>query len=435
MNISIIGTGYVGLVNGACLAYHGNKVTCVDIDKKKIENLICGIIPIYEPNLDTMIVDTMANGNLRFSYDYGNIIDSDMVFIAVGTPQDEDGSADLKYVLAAAKELSKYIKNDCIVVVKSTVPVGTCHLVKECITNELKDIGRDITFHIASNPEFLKEGSAIDDCLYPDRIVIGTEDMYTELELLKLYHPWKKPTQILSTDIKSSEMIKYTSNAMLATRISFINEIANLCEKVGANIDDVSKGVGMDSRIGSKFLKPGCGYGGSCFPKDVKALIKIGEENNEQMYILNSVEEVNYFQKRVMFRKLWDRFNGNLNKKTIAVLGLAFKPNTDDMREATSLVLIDLLLDSGCHVKVYDPIAMKRCKEILGDKVQYCEGAYQCILGADATLLVTEWDEFKNIPLSDIKRYMNGNVLIDGRNVYDKHKAIGSGLDYDSIGR
>ena len=222
---------------------------------------------------------------------------------------------------------------------------------------------------------------------------------------------------------------------MLATRISFINEIANLCEKVGANIDDVSKGVGMDSRIGDKFLKPGCGYGGSCFPKDVKALIKIGEEHGEQMYILNSVEEVNYFQKRVMFRKLWNHLNGNLNKKTIAVLGLAFKPNTDDMREATSLVLIDLLLDSGCHVKVYDPIAMKRCKEILGDKVQYCEGAYQCILGADATLLVTEWDEFKNIPLSDIKRYMNGNVLIDGRNVYDKDKAIGCGLVYDGIGR
>ena len=438
MNISIIGTGYVGLVNGACLAYHGNKVTCIDIDKKKIENLNCGIIPIYEPTLDTMIGVAMANGSLRFSYDYADIIDSDLVFIAVGTPQDEDGSADLKYVLAAANELSKYIKNDCIVVVKSTVPVGTCHMVKQCITDELKNLGRDIKFHIASNPEFLKEGSAIDDCLYPDRIVFGTEDAHSKIEMTNLYRTWgfkNTKTQILSTDIKSSEMIKYTSNAMLATRISFINEIANLCEKVGANIDDVSKGVGMDTRIGDKFLKPGCGYGGSCFPKDVKALIKIGEENGEQMYVLNSVEDVNYFQKRVMFRKLLDRFNGNLNKKTIAVLGLAFKPNTDDMREATSLVLIDLLLDSGCNVKVYDPIAMKRCKEILGDKVQYCEGAYQCILGADATLLVTEWDEFKNIPLSDIKRYMNGNVLIDGRNVYDKDKAIGCGLVYDSIGR
>lgn len=438
MNISIIGTGYVGLVNGACLAYHGNKVTCVDIDKKKIENLICGIIPIYEPNLDVMISNATSKNNLSFSSNYEDIEDSDIVFIAVGTPQDEDGSADLKYVLAAAKELAKHIKDNCIVVVKSTVPVGTCHLVKQCITNELASLGRDIQFHIASNPEFLKEGSAIDDCLYADRIVIGTEDVHTQLELRELYRPWSfKNTklQILSTDIKSSEMIKYTSNAMLATRISFINEIANLCEKVGANIEDVSKGVGMDSRIGDKFLKPGCGYGGSCFPKDVKALIKIGEEHGEQMYILNSVEEVNYFQKRVMFRKLWDRFNGNLNKKTIAVLGLAFKPNTDDMREATSLVLIDLLLDSGCNVKVYDPIAMKRCKEILGDKVQYCEGAYQCILGADATLLVTEWNEFKNIPLSDIKRYMNGNVLIDGRNVYDKDKAIGCGLVYDSIGR
>lgn len=438
MNISIIGTGYVGLVNGACLAYHGNKVTCIDIDKKKIESLICGIIPIYEPNLDVMISNAISKNNLSFSSNYEDIEDSDIVFIAVGTPQDEDGSADLKYVLAAAKELAKHIKDNCIVVVKSTVPVGTCHLVKQCITNELASLGRHIQFHIASNPEFLKEGSAIDDCLYADRIVIGTEDVHTQLELRELYRPWSfKNTklQILSTDIKSSEMIKYTSNAMLATRISFINEIANLCEKVGANIEDVSKGVGMDSRIGNKFLKPGCGYGGSCFPKDVKALIKIGEEHGEQMYILNSVEEVNYFQKRVMFRKLWNHFNGNLNKKTIAVLGLAFKPNTDDMREATSLVLIDMLLQEGCNVKVYDPIAMKRCREILGDKVQYCEGVYQCILGADATLLVTEWDEFKNIPLGDIKRYMNGNVLIDGRNVYDKDKAIGCGLVYDSIGR
>jgi UDPglucose 6-dehydrogenase len=438
MDISVIGTGYVGLVNGACLAHYSNKVTCIDIDERKISSMNNGIIPIYEPNLDTMISDAASKKNLFFSSNYEDIKDSDIVFIAVGTPQDEDGSADLKYVLAAARELAKHIKDNCIVVVKSTVPVGTCNLVKQCVTDELKAIGREIKFHIASNPEFLKEGSAIDDCLYPDRIVIGTEDVHTQLELMELYRPWSfKNTklQILSTDIKSSEMIKYTSNAMLATRISFINEIANLCEKVGANIEDVSKGVGMDSRIGDKFLKPGCGYGGSCFPKDVKALIKIGEEHGEQMYILNSVEEVNYFQKRLMFRKLWNHFNGNLNKKTIAILGLAFKPNTDDMREATSLVLIDMLLQEGCNVKVYDPIAMKRCKEILGDKVQYCEGVYQCILGADATLLVTEWDEFKNIPLSDIKRYMNGNVLIDGRNVYDKDKAIGCGLVYDSIGR
>ena len=364
MNIAIVGTGYVGLVSGTCFAEMGINVTCVDIDSEKVEKLHQGIIPIYEPGLDEMVRRNVEAGRLKFTTDLAQILDNvEVVFSAVGTPPDEDGSADLKYVLSVAKTFGKNINKYTILVTKSTVPVGTAHKVKEAIKAELDARGVDIQFDVASNPEFLKEGAAIKDFMTPDRVVVGTESEQARKVLARLYKPFMlSGERMIYTDIPSAEMIKYAANSMLATRISFMNDIANLCEMVGADVNMVRKGIGSDSRIGKKFLYPGCGYGGSCFPKDVKALIKTAEKHGYPMRVLKAVEEVNELQKTVLFQKLSDIFDGNLAGKTIAMWGLAFKPETDDMREAPALVLINLLRKAGANVRVYDPVAMNECR-------------------------------------------------------------------------
>lgn len=436
MNIAIVGTGYVGLVSGTCFSEMGINVTCVDIDEQKIAKLQNGIVPIYEPGLEDMVLRNVKAGRLKFTTDIRTCLDeAEVVFSAVGTPPDEDGSADLHYVLDVARTVGKNIENYLVFVTKSTVPVGTAKKVKAAIAEEIAKRGANVEFDVASNPEFLKEGAAIDDFMRPDRVVVGVESERAKEIMARLYRPFMLTNdRMLFTDIPSAEMIKYAANSMLATRISFMNDIANLCERVGADVSMVRKGIGSDSRIGAKFLYPGCGYGGSCFPKDVKALIKTAEKNGYDMHVLKAVEDVNERQKRILFDKLEKHFGGDLKGKKVAMWGLSFKPETDDMREAPALVLIDLLLKAGCEVKVYDPIAMEECKRRIGETVTYCADKYEAAIDADALLMVTEWKEFR-VPSWDVlKKTMRGNVVIDGRNIYDRKELEGKGFVYYRIG-
>ncbi|MBJ2184745.1 MAG: UDP-glucose/GDP-mannose dehydrogenase family protein [Muribaculaceae bacterium] len=438
MNIAIVGTGYVGLVSGTCFAEMGVNVTCVDIDSNKIERLLNGEIPIYEPGLDEMVKRNVEAGRLHFTTDLRNVLDDvEVVFSAVGTPPDEDGSADLKYVLAVAKTFGENINKYTILVTKSTVPVGTARKVKEAVKAELERRGVDVPFDVASNPEFLKEGAAIKDFMFPDRVVVGTESEQAKKVMSRLYKPFMlSGERMIFTDIPSAEMIKYAANSMLATRISFMNDIANLCELVGADVNMVRKGIGSDTRIGKKFLYPGCGYGGSCFPKDVKALIKTAEKNGYPMRVLKAVEEVNEKQKEILFDKLYRHFNGDLKGKTISMWGLAFKPETDDMREAPALVLIKKLNEAGATVKVYDPVAMNECRRRLGDDaVVYCTDMYEAAIDADALLLVTEWNQFRMPSLPVLKKTMANPLIIDGRNIYDREYLEENGFTYTCIGK
>lgn len=436
MNIAIVGTGYVGLVSGTCFAEMGIDVTCVDIDQDKINRLLQGEIPIYEPGLEDMVRRNVDAGRLHFTTDLASCLDNvEIVFSAVGTPPDEDGSADLKYVLAVARTFGQHIKKYTILVTKSTVPVGTARKVKAAVQEELAKRGERIDFDVASNPEFLKEGAAIKDFMAPDRVVVGTESERARKIMSRLYKPFMlSGERMIFTDIPSAEMIKYAANSMLATRISFMNDIANLCEKVGADVNMVRKGIGSDTRIGKKFLYAGCGYGGSCFPKDVKALIKTAEQNGYEMKVLKAVEEVNEKQKSILFEKLQKHYDGDLKGKTVALWGLAFKPETDDMREAPAMVLIEKLLGAGCAVKVYDPIAMAECKRRIGDKVVYCKDMYDAAVDADALLLVTEWKEFRMPNWSGLHKIMKQPLIFDGRNIYDWDELRVNGFVYFRIG-
>jgi len=437
MKIAMIGTGYVGLVSGTCFAETGTEVTCFDIDKKKIDNLKKGIIPIYEPGLEKMVKRNIDNKRLSFSTDLANNLDGmQVVFSAVGTPPDEDGSADLRYVLQVAKEVGRNMTDYLVFVTKSTVPIGTAIKVKAAIQSELDKRDKDYKFDIASNPEFLKEGSAIDDFMKPDRIVVGVETKNAEKLLNKLYRPFVlNGHPIIFMDVPSAEMTKYAANSMLATKISFMNDIANLCEIVGADITNVRRGIGSDSRIGHKFLYAGTGYGGSCFPKDVQALIKTADENKYSLEILKAVESVNNKQKSVLYNKLYSYFKGNLKNKKIAIWGLAFKPNTDDMREAPSLVLINKLLQIGATVVAYDPVATDEAKEIIGNTITYTENKFDTLIDADALLLVTEWNEFKVLNFKVMKKLMKEHVIFDGRNIYTHNEMKENGFTYFGIGR
>ena len=436
MNIAIVGTGYVGLVTGTCFAEMGVNVTCVDVVEEKIENLKKGIIPIYEPGLEDMVHRNFQAGRLSFTTALSEVLDEvEVVFSAVGTPPDEDGSADLKYVLEVARTIGRGINKYILVVTKSTVPVGTARKVKAVIQEELDKRGVEVGFDVASNPEFLKEGNAVDDFMKPDRVVVGVESEEARRLMEKLYKPFMMNNyRLIFTDIPSAEMIKYAANSMLATRISFMNDIANLCELVGADVNMVRKGIGADSRIGSKFLYPGCGYGGSCFPKDVKALIKTAEKNGYRMRVLEAVEEVNETQKTVLFHKL-AKYYPDLAGKTIAIWGLAFKPETDDMREATALVMIGLLTGAGAKVRVYDPIAMPECRRRVGDRVEYARDMYDAVVDADALLLLTEWKEFRLPGWNVLKKLMKQCILIDGRNIYDAGELKEQGFVYECIGK
>lgn len=436
MDIAIVGTGYVGLVSGTCFAEMGVNVTCVDVDTSKIEKLKQGIIPIYEPGLEDMVHKNVEAGRLHFVTDLASVLDEvDVVFSAVGTPPDEDGSADLKYVLEVARTIGRNMNKYLVVVTKSTVPVGTAQKVKTTIRAELDKRGVNIDFDVASNPEFLKEGAAIKDFMSPDRVVVGVESNRSREIMARLYKPFMLSSdRMIFTDIPSAEMIKYAANSMLATRISFMNDIANLCEIVGADVNMVRKGIGSDTRIGRKFLYPGCGYGGSCFPKDVKALIKTAEQNGYDMRVLKAVEEVNEAQKSILFKKLQKHFGDDLAGKTVAMWGLSFKPETDDMREAPALVLIDKITKAGAMVRVYDPIAMDECRRRVGDKVTYCKDMYEAVVDADALLLVTEWKEFRMPSWKVLRKTMKGNVIIDGRNIYDKAEVLENGFEYYKIG-
>jgi UDPglucose 6-dehydrogenase len=445
MNIAIIGTGYVGLVTGACFSEMGVHVTCIDVDEHKIKKLKEGIIPIYEPGLEDLVKKNYQAGRLQFATDLAGCIGQvEVIFSAVGTPSDEDGSADLRDVLDVARTIGKSISNYVLVVTKSTVPVGTAQKVKAAIREELDKRGIDLTFDVASNPEFLKEGTAVKDFMGPDRVVVGIESERAKELMDRLYRPFTlNHYRMIYTDIPSAEMIKYATNAMLATRISFMNDIANLCGLVGADVNMVRRGIGSDSRIGNKFLYPGCGYGGSCFPKDIKALIQTAAQYGYDLRVLQAVEAVNDKQKTVLFEKLLQVFaaqagcaadSGSLLKgKTIALWGLAFKPDTDDMREAPSLVLIDLLLKAGCCIRVYDPIAMDECKRRVGNKVMYCRDMYDAALEADALLLLTEWKEFRLPSWNVLKRAMNCCIILDGRNIYDKREMKENGFIYECI--
>lgn len=441
MKISIIGTGYVGLVNGACLADMGNDVTCIDINIEKIKMLRKGVVPIYEPQLEEIIIRNLKANRIHFSTTYESIADSDVTFITVGTPSKaEDGSADLNYVLNSAKAFGEHIFGEMphILVTKSTVPVGTSKKILETVSQTLADMGKDVPFAVVSNPEFLKEGSAINDCLYPDRIVVGCNDLYAKSIMEELYRPFMlRGDNVIFTNIETAEMIKYASNAMLATRISFMNEIANLCEKVGADVNGVRKGMGADKRIGDKFLYAGCGYGGSCFPKDVRALVQTAKENGCEMKIISATEEVNNEQKHILFNKLNNIEGFDLNGKTIAILGLAFKPETDDMREAPSLVLIEDLYTKvdGIKIRAYDPISMDVCRKMTDRDIYYASSMYDAIEGADAIVLVTEWKEFRNPDWHKIVDIMNNNIVVDGRNVLMGTIPNILGIRYYSIGR
>lgn len=437
MKIAIVGTGYVGLVTGTCFSEMGMNVHCVDVDSTKIENLKNGIIPIYEPGLEDMVVRNYQAGRLKFSTRLSDVLDEvDIVFSAVGTPSDEDGSADLQYVKEVAKTIGQNLTKYVLVVTKSTVPVGTASQIKTIIQEELDKRGlSDLVFDVASNPEFLKEGTAINDFMHPDRVVVGVESDRAKEVMDRLYKPFTiNNYRMIYTDIPSAEMIKYAANAMLATRISFMNDIANLCEIVGADVNMVRAGIGSDNRIGKKFLYSGCGYGGSCFPKDVKALVKTAEDNGYKMQVLKAVDEVNEHQKTVLFKKLNDYYNGALRGKTIALWGLSFKPKTDDLREAPSLVLINKLLEAGVKVRAYDPIAIDEAKKRIGDKIEYAKDIYDATLEADAILLVTEWNEFRLPSWSAIKKLVKKPLVIDGRNIYNGNELRDMGFEYISIG-
>ncbi len=437
MNIAIVGTGYVGLVSGACFSETGINVTCVDIDKDKIERLRKGEIPIYEPGLEELVKRNVEAGRLHFSTSLSSVIDDvEVVFSAVGTPPDEDGSADLQYVLSVAREFGRNIKKYTLLVTKSTVPVGTAKKVKAAITDELAHRGVDIDFEVASNPEFLKEGAAIKDFMSPDRVIVGVESERAKKVMTKLYRPFLTNNfRVYFMDIPSAEMTKYAANAMLATRISFMNDIANLCDKVGADVNMVRKGIGTDARIGNKFLYSGCGYGGSCFPKDVKALAHTGRENGCTMRVIEAVETTNEHQKSIVFEKLRQALGGNLRGKRIALWGLAFKPETDDMREAPALVIIDKLIEAGAVINVFDPIAMDECRRRIGDKVVYCKDMYEAVIDADAVALVTEWKQFRMPSWAIIRRVMKSNIIVDGRNIYDPSELEEEGFEYHCIGR
>ena len=436
MNISIVGTGYVGLVSGACFAEMGIDVTCVDIDEKKIGRLLSGEVPIYEPGLDDLVRRNVEAGRLHFTTDLSSCLDQvEVVFSAVGTPPDEDGSADLRYVLEVARTFGRNINKYTILVTKSTVPVGTSKKVKAVIQEELDRRGVQIPFEVASNPEFLKEGAAIKDFMSPDRIVVGTESERAQRLLSRLYRPFLVNNfRIYFMDIPSAEMTKYAANAMLATRISFMNDIANLCDKVGADIDMVRKGIGTDARIGNKFLYAGCGYGGSCFPKDVKALCHTGRQNGYPMRVIEAVEAVNETQKVIVADKLKEALGADLNGKVIALWGLAFKPETDDMREAPALVIIDKLLEAGATVRAFDPIAMDEARRKIGDRVVYCRNIYEAAEGADAIALVTEWKQFRLPDWNVVRQAMRGNLIVDGRNIYDRNELRNKGFAYTRIG-
>ena len=437
MKIAIVGTGYVGLVSGTCFAEIGVDVTCVDTNSEKIESLQKGIIPIYENGLEEMVLRNMKAKRLKFTTSLESCLDDvEVIFSAVGTPPDEDGSADLKYVLEVARTIGRNMKQYKLVVTKSTVPVGTAPKVRAVIQEELDKRGVKIDFDVASNPEFLKEGNAISDFMSPDRVVVGVESARAEKLMSKLYKPFLLNNfRVIFMDIPSAEMTKYAANSMLATRISFMNDIANLCELVGADVNMVRSGIGSDTRIGRKFLYPGIGYGGSCFPKDVKALIKTAELHGYPMQVLRAVEEVNELQKSVLFDKLVKQFNDNLKDKTIALWGLAFKPETDDMREAPALVLIDKLLKAGCQIRAYDPAAMQECKRRIGDSVYYACDMYDAVLDADALMLVTEWKEFRLPSWAVIRKTMAQQIVLDGRNIYDKKEMEELGFVYSCIGK
>lgn len=437
MKIAIVGTGYVGLVSGTCFAEIGVNVTCVDTNKEKIESLQKGNIPIYENGLEEMVLRNMKAKRLKFTTSLESCLDDvEVIFSAVGTPPDEDGSADLKYVLEVARTIGRNMKQYKLIVTKSTVPVGTASKVRAVIQEELDKRGVKVDFDVASNPEFLKEGNAISDFMSPDRVVVGVESARAEKLMSKLYKPFLLNNfRVIFMDIPSAEMTKYAANSMLATRISFMNDIANLCELVGADVNMVRSGIGSDTRIGRKFLYPGIGYGGSCFPKDVKALIKTAEQNGYTMRVLRAVEDVNEAQKGVLFEKLMKQFNGDLKGKTIALWGLAFKPETDDMREAPGLVLIDKLLKAGCQIRAYDPAAMNECKRRIGDVIYYARDMYDAVLDADVLMLITEWKEFRLPSWAVIKKTMNQQIVLDGRNIYDKKEMEELGFIYSCIGK
>lgn len=438
MNVAIVGTGYVGLVSGACFAEMGVNVTCVDIDEKKIERLKQGIIPIYEPGLKPIVLRNIEAERLHFTTDLPSILNAmDIVFIAVGTPSDENGSADLKYVFEVANTIADNLSNYILIVTKSTVPVGTTHKVKALIRQRLDERGlHNLDFDIASNPEFLKEGAAVDDFMSPDRVVVGVETEKAKELMTRLYRPFVLNNfRVIFMDILSSEMTKYASNAMLATRISFMNDIANLCERVGADVNMVRRGMGSDSRIGKSFLYAGCGYGGSCFPKDIRAIIKIGEDVGYEMKLLKAVEAVNNTQKNILFRKFSEYFDGDIRGKLVAVWGLSFKPETDDMRDAPSLTLIRSLLDAGVEVHAYDPAAMDEAKKYLGDSVYYASDIYDAANNADALIVPTEWKEFRLPNWSILKKIMRGSLVVDGRNIYNRNELSSYGFEYRGIGQ
>ena len=444
MNISIVGTGYVGLVSGTCLADMGHTVHCIDINKEKIDNLNKGIIPIYEPGLEELIIKNVKDNKLFFDSDYSSIEYADAVFSAVGTPPDEDGSADLQYVLAVAKEFAKNIKKHSLIITKSTVPVETAEKVRKVINDTLLELHKEVEFEVVSNPEFLKEGSAIEDFMNPDRIVIGCDSEYAKTIMRSIYKKFDDD-KIVFTSIPSAEMIKYAANSMLAVRISFMNDIANLCNMVGANANDVAKGIGLDSRIGMKFLQAGCGYGGSCFPKDVKALIKTGEQHNVNMRVIKAAEETNEYQKHILYDKLY-KASTKINNpiQNITILGTAFKPNTDDMREATSIILVNDLLNDDKKlgpfnkIKIYDPIALNEAKRRIGtsnNKIEYYEDIDKAIIDSDVIIIVTEWDQIKSLSLDVIKKLMKGNIIIDGRNVFNRKQVEELEFIYEGIGQ
>jgi UDPglucose 6-dehydrogenase len=437
MRIIVVGSGYVGLVTGACFAESGVNVTCVDVDSEKIEQLKNGTIPIYEPGLESMVRSNIEKKRLSFSTDIKEgILGAEVIFIAVGTPPGEDGSADLKHVLNVAKEIGRVITKHIVVVTKSTVPVGTSEKIRTAIQSELNTRKESVQFDMASNPEFLKEGAAIDDFLKPERIVIGIDNEKTREIMTRLYMPFVLNNHpILFMDIASAEITKYAANAMLATRISFINEMANLCDILGADINNVRKGIGSDSRIGSKFIYPGTGYGGSCFPKDVKAILRTAHDNGYELNVIKAVEKANEYQKNVIFGKIDKFFNNNLKDKLIAIWGLSFKPKTDDIREASSLILIEKLLEAGARIKAYDPAAMDETKKLLGDKIEYCPDPYEALGKTDALALLTEWSEFHLPEFNRMAELMKGKVIFDGRNIYDPAQLRQLGFTYFGIGR
>ena len=437
MKVGVIGSGYVGLVAAACFSEMGNTVICVDIDENKIESLKKGIIPIYEPGLDSLVINNSSKGRLIFSTNTNDVLSSsEVVFIAVGTPMGDDGSADLQYVLNVARSIGQNMSHHIVVVDKSTVPIGTADKVRKTIQDELDKRDSELTFDVVSNPEFLKEGAAIKDFMHPDRVVVGSNNGESTNLMKRLYAPFTvSSNRFISMDIRSAEMTKYAANAMLATKISFINEISNICEKVGADVNQVRNGIGSDSRIGYKFIYPGCGYGGSCFPKDVKALINISKENNYLPKLISAVEDVNFNQKKILFKKVISHFGENLKDKKIAIWGLSFKPETDDMREAPSIPLINSLIEAGAEVNAYDPQAINEAKFYLkGLDVKYFDNKYNALENVDALILVTEWKEFRSPDFKRILKLMNTNVFIDGRNQFNFHQMKEQGFNYSQIG-